>query len=813
MTAQVPATPCTSPTSCPGSGSGILRGAAEAIAASLIDGSTLEVSRLRQLRDALLTENPDASDDAARRCAEIRAGFAVALRDAVRERPMAASLVVGGVVPQVRVEVRQTAGRLITHEAFIVGRAAECDVQTSGDATVSRLQFVVVSLPGGIVVADAWSSGGTRVVQRSGLAKSLPASVPGKRAAFILPHGEQVILLIGKQTTVTLGPVAGVEATTAALVDVGAPIDGATAPTQTTVQTAHTLQPPAPVAAATSMATDVDDPFTHGGLACDNNVAAAPVASSPTASVAALATTTTPPINGMQGGLGLVGQTPAEIACAAAASATPPAQETESGLAPSEALPPRTTNRAWAALSRCLTVVRAGVRMQHASSARARLRWRCRMAKRARLLSPEQCDELEERLRPHADIPGDGLNEVGDVLDGLGVPPAPDDPAPTFAAAWECPVCRTMHRTCGWRCPFQHRFCRGCMVQWADAIALPSCPHEGCGYRLSENDLENLRVTGIRLDAFRSLRAQEGIAALLEPSGPQVTVFRCPGTNCSAAVVSGAGEDRRRFVCSCGAPPVCTGCGTSPYHSHALCSEVQPLRARWLAWLQGGREVYHRLQQRANREANAQQKALRLEGPRAEAGRVQTAPALSRAGAISGRGVRHLFAQCNLCTTGGQCIIGPRFRCIHCQSFNCCLKCEPRLATEHAEGHVFEILFEDELNWASADVVLPKGTRARIRRRTCGVGTMLGAAAEDQGAAVITSIDGTGRKRRGQDAGLEGAVKGQKHGKYVLELTGGLGTRHVAAVDIQPLLTKKQAEHLLAASSIGGGATLNLKKH
>ena len=48
-----------------------------------------------------------------------------------------------------RVEVRHTAGRCLLQEVFTVGRAAECDVQTTGDPTTSRLQLLVISLPGG----------------------------------------------------------------------------------------------------------------------------------------------------------------------------------------------------------------------------------------------------------------------------------------------------------------------------------------------------------------------------------------------------------------------------------------------------------------------------------------------------------------------------------------------------------------------------------------------------------------------------------------------------------------------------------------
>ena len=203
------------------------------------------------------------------------------------------------------------------------------------------------------------------------------------------------------------------------------------------------------------------------------------------------------------------------------------------------------------------------------------------------------------------------IDEVRDILDGLGIPPASDEVASSGATPWKCSVCHETHRTRGWSCPFRHRYCRECMVKWAEACALPICPQAGCGYRLGEHDLEDLRVAVLRMEAFRAARLEEGLVALQENGESQVTVFRCPGAGCSAAVVLGVGEARRRYSCACGAPAVCTSCGATPYHYHAQCADVQPLRARWLAWLQGGREAYKGLQRRAAREATAQQRALR----------------------------------------------------------------------------------------------------------------------------------------------------------------------------------------------------------
>lgn len=940
----------------------VLMGAAEAIAASLIDGLPLEVVRLRQLRDALLAENGDASPDAAQRCACLRRGLAKAVRQAVSERAGTSHFLSGGKAPPARVEVRNTAGRAMVSDSFAVGRAPECDVQTSGDATVSRLQCVAVSLPGGIVVVDAWSSGGTRTVRRFGQANALPQSVPGRRMAFLVPHGERIVFMLGNRTTIALGPPAG--AAGPMLAPPATPVSEppVSIPDATSACTSPAAAAAAPAAvngtcsgavdatttlecaaASGHVVTTITPTSALGPIPSANGIASATAAPASGTSTAVVAETTavesanvvgrtaaitspgTPPgttplvANTVTASVQDAVSTPDEAPIAAPGRPSSPGAAVSSRVAPTkikmedvDMAPAKTEDvnmapltmtagiadgdaatanvtvssssneiaaaahpespkdgtpvpgHARAALSRCLKAVQAGVRLHQAVAAHERLRWRCRAAKRARLVTEEQCAELQEMLKP----PADQADAVADILDGLGVTPAPDDPAPG-SLPWECLICRSTQRSRGWRCPFLHRSCRDCMAKWAEASVEPSCPHAECGYRLGEHDLEDLRVSAARLDAFRTFQLEKGLVALQDSqqAGSQVSLFRCPGRGCNAAVVVGAADDRRRFVCNCGAPPACTSCGASPYHYHGACGDLQVLRARWLAWLQGGRDAYQGLQKRAVREATAQQRALReavarheelehdeqwktdncrlcpkckrpvekvdgcntmicgqnthggnrrpgcghrfkwLEAPpyRPNAGsaRITKAPALARVGAISGRGVRHLFAQCHYCGDGEKCISGPRFRCIHCPSFSCCLKCEPRLAAEHDANHVFEVLFEDEIDWGVTDVVLPKGTRARIRRRSQVSDTTMGGEAANS--------DAPARKRRRQDSGLEGLIKGQRGGKYVLDLAGGMGTRHIAGEDLQPLLTQKQAERLLVASA-EGGASLRLRR-
>merc|ERR1712007_37524 len=159
--------------------------------------------------------------------------------------------------------------------------------------------------------------------------------------------------------------------------------------------------------------------------------------------------------------------------------------------------------------------------------------------------------------------------------------------------------------------------------------------------------------------------------------------------------------------------------------------------------------------------------------------------ALSRVGAIIGRGVRHLGTACDLCTTGGKYILGLRFRCVHCPNFSVCSRCEPKLADKHEEGHVFEIMAEDDIDWSQNGIAFPRSTRARIRQDHLG----------RMGNDVESNVD---RKRRHGNNGIEGMIRGQKRGKYVLDLTGGGGIEYVAAKDLQPLFSQKQALVMIA---------------
>ncbi|CAK0828595.1 unnamed protein product [Prorocentrum cordatum] len=142
----------------------------------------------RWLFNELLAHSEDESEAAAAACVRLRVRLAAALRDALARWPQAERLLCADAedgeapigAPPVRVEVRGTAGRSLIFDAFTVGSAPECDVQAVGDDTVRPLHCVVLSMPGGVVVADFWSGAaeGAFVLHAASGSPSTSATLP-----------------------------------------------------------------------------------------------------------------------------------------------------------------------------------------------------------------------------------------------------------------------------------------------------------------------------------------------------------------------------------------------------------------------------------------------------------------------------------------------------------------------------------------------------------------------------------------------------------------------------------------------------------
>lgn len=78
--------------------------------------------------------------------------------------------------------------------------------------------------------------------------------------------------------------------------------------------------------------------------------------------------------------------------------------------------------------------------------------------------------------------------------------------------------------------------------------------------------------------------------------------------------------------------------------------------------------------------------------------------------ASKGRGLFHPGTECKICE---QSILGPRLRCIHCESFEVCLDCEAQLDS-HDLSHVFEIIYTPDFDWSAVN--LRPGMTVRIVR-------------------------------------------------------------------------------------------------
>jgi len=191
----------------------MLQSASAYLASSLLETEEMkDAEGLHLLHDSLLAECADESDAAALRCSLLRCDIVVEMRNALSRLGSAGEVLASGISKtpapsQVRVEVRGSAGRRMTQGAFTIGTAPECDVQILGDSTVQPLQCLVIPVPGGVIVADAWSNGSTRVTWRwkNGMAGS-PSTSTKHRDAFVVEHGERAVLSLGIRTTITLGP-------------------------------------------------------------------------------------------------------------------------------------------------------------------------------------------------------------------------------------------------------------------------------------------------------------------------------------------------------------------------------------------------------------------------------------------------------------------------------------------------------------------------------------------------------------------------------------------------------------------------------
>lgn len=308
-------------------------------------------------------------------------------------------------------------------------------------------------------------------------------------------------------------------------------------------------------------------------------------------------------------------------------------------------------------------------------------------------------------------------------------------------------------------CGSLHSFCCDCVRQHVLTVAHPRCPAVGCLYMLTEPDVLLACGAGPRLEEFRAVQLASAVAAL----GGAVC---CPSSTCSNVVI--CDPDQRSLVaCPCGLRPFCSKC-RQPYHYHADCEAIEPLRQQWLQWILQGLSAYtgssavdsnaakrhaaaleKAAQQHAVLVADEAYKAKRCRhcpkcfrviemlerrcgnfrcGRDADGGndqdgcghsfrwddapmyraRAQGQLALPALGPESARlrfaMARHFFVTCSVCNVD---IVGPRLRCIHCCTFDACATCSGHLGKLHPQDHVFQVILQP---LESINLDLPPGT-------------------------------------------------------------------------------------------------------
>lgn len=403
----------------------LFRDAAEAVAASLTRGAAAAPTAagaaarplLQRLCGVLLATQPDASGAAEAGCRKLRNDVANALLQAVAGcstafgRSLAEGTCRGTERPRLWVEVRHTAGRWMpAGAAFTVGTDDGCDIQVVGDSTVSPLQCLIVPLPGGTVVIDAWSS--ASATRKLSLAsRSLPEQEPPplvgqqKLNAFVLSLGERTILVVGERTTLTLGRPAPERCPTA--INSGLAMKEARGEHGSTLALT-TASPQLPAAGR-----------GHSAPPCEGLTS---LLEELPFDVYPSGVRRTAPEDGQRSVL-VQSQ---HVGARQAPSSHPPGTSSAGGGRSSKAR-----------LRWCLAAVRASVRLRLLSmkatlrlrqqrDLQAELRWRCRAALRAGVLLERQCRDLEARLLPSSSR--SDAREVLKVLDVLGAPLQPKLP-------------------------------------------------------------------------------------------------------------------------------------------------------------------------------------------------------------------------------------------------------------------------------------------------------------------------------------------------------------------------------------------------
>ncbi len=313
-------------------------------------------------------------------------------------------------------------------------------------------------------------------------------------------------------------------------------------------------------------------------------------------------------------------------------------------------------------------------------------------------------------------------------------------------------------------CVSAHRFCFDCIRESVkrdmSLKSAPRCPARGCQHSLSEMEMVQLFSRGsAEMTDWTEIMCRLALADMGK------VVVRCPTGDCQNAMVlvDPSGRARERCDCSNCGSCFCSLC-RQVYHYRSACAQVQEARQIWIRWNGQGRQRYYqsqaqlqaaffdaqaRLEARHREQIARHQEEDRDEHWKEQHGRI--CPFCGRVIIKEGgcdsmvcgsdahggnrqngcgqrfnwsaaqpyrRATRALnleqfqFSAPELqeaCVTqhGIMCdgckgaLVGIRFECMNCPSWNLCERCE--FESDHPVSHVFRIRREQENVEAEAD--------------------------------------------------------------------------------------------------------------
>jgi len=281
------------------------------------------------------------------------------------------------------------------------------------------------------------------------------------------------------------------------------------------------------------------------------------------------------------------------------------------------------------------------------------------------------------------------------------------------------------------------------------------CQEKDCDVELDEADLRALLTRVNKPEEFPMTLADSYAQQILMRCVMSIPgIIACPTPGCGNWLISHDISKQERCKCEACCTVFCSLC-RKPYHYHCGCSEVPKFHERWIEWITGGRDRYHKDKsdaitkiESARAEIEARNQVLRKKyqdmladeqfktengrycpncrrivikeggcdsmvcGRNYHGGNIQDGCGASFDWAQADRYVSETLAKPNeepmkidipdiarsfrhvgiICDGCHTEIRGLRFACVHCPSCNFCEKCEVEGTLAHPRDHIFRII-------------------------------------------------------------------------------------------------------------------------